>query len=106
MQNRDRKLTLSNLWLAILFFATLAYADESDQAIEEIVVVGSSSIQSRLGVTGSSSVIYDEEIRATGATHVNEILARVPGVWISRGSGQEHLAAIRSAVYTGAGACG
>jgi len=106
MQNRDRKLTLSNLWLAILFFATLAYADESDQAIEEIVVVGSSSIQSRLGETGSSSVIYDEEIRATGATHVNEILARVPGVWISRGSGQEHLAAIRSAVYTGAGACG
>ena len=31
---------------------------------------------------------------------------RVPGVWISRGSGQEHLTAIRSSVLTGAGACG
>ena len=41
-----------------------------------------------------------------GATHPSEALLRVPGVWVSRGSGQEHLTAIRSAVLTGAGACG
>src|SRR5690606_41694440 len=35
-----------------------------------------------------------------------EILARVPGTWISRGNGQEHLTAIRSPVFTGAGSCG
>ena len=40
------------------------------------------------------------------ATHPSEVLNRVPGVWVNRGSGQEHLTAIRSAVYTGSGACG
>ena len=77
-----------------------------DGIVEEIVVVESASIQSRLGDTGSSSVLLADEIQEIGATHINETLSRVPGVWISRGSGQEHLSAIRSPVYTGAGACG
>jgi iron complex outermembrane recepter protein len=33
-------------------------------------------------------------------------MVRVPGVWISRGSEQEHLTAVRSAVLSGPGACG
>jgi outer membrane receptor protein involved in Fe transport len=40
------------------------------------------------------------------ATHPSELLARMPGVWLSRGSGQESLLAIRSPVLTGLGACG
>ena len=40
------------------------------------------------------------------AQHPQQLLAPLPGVWISRGSGQEHLTAIRSPVFTGAGACG
>ena len=47
-----------------------------------------------------------EAIELTRANHVHELLVRVPGVWISRGSGHEHLTAIRSGVLTGAGACG
>jgi outer membrane receptor protein involved in Fe transport len=43
---------------------------------------------------------------ALGATHPNEALARVPGAWVSRGSGQEQLTAIRSPVLAGTGACG
>lgn len=82
------------------------HAEASERLVEEIVVVETASIQSRLGDSGSSSVLLADEIREIGATHVNETLSRVPGVWISRGSGQEHLAGIRSAVYTGAGACG
>lgn len=39
-------------------------------------------------------------------THANEVLARVPGAWASRGSGQEQLLALRSPVLTGPGACG
>jgi iron complex outermembrane recepter protein len=89
-----------------LIAAGVANGAGPDALIEEVVVVASSSIQARLGDTGSSSVLLAEEIRNIGATHINETLARVPGVWISRGSGQEHLSAIRSAVYTGAGACG
>lgn len=45
-------------------------------------------------------------IGPSAATHINEIAWRVPGAWISRGSGQEHLTAIRSPVLTGAGSCG
>ncbi len=33
-------------------------------------------------------------------------MQRVSGAWISRGSGQEHLTALRSPVLTGAGGCG
>jgi iron complex outermembrane recepter protein len=52
------------------------------------------------------SAIDSDAIALTGATHANEVLARVPGAWISRGSGQEQLTAIRSPVLTGVGACG
>ncbi|MEM7055060.1 MAG: TonB-dependent receptor, partial [Pseudomonadota bacterium] len=31
---------------------------------------------------------------------------RIPGAWLTRGSGQEHLTAIRSPLLTGAGGCG
>ena len=101
---------LASLFLPSLVGVCLAAGALADQAapgeIEEILVVETASIQARLGQTGSSSVILADEIREIGATHVNEVLARVPGLWVSRGSGQEHLTAIRSAVYTGAGACG
>jgi outer membrane receptor protein involved in Fe transport len=39
-------------------------------------------------------------------THANEALARIPGAWASRGSGQEQLLGLRSPVLTGPGACG
>lgn len=45
-------------------------------------------------------------IDLVGAAHPNELFARAPGAWVSRGSGQEHLTAIRSPILTGAGACG
>jgi len=46
------------------------------------------------------------EIDRVAATHASEVLNRLPGVWISRGSGQEQLTAIRSPVLSGVGACG
>ncbi len=64
----------------------------------------------RLSVTQSLSsslgVISPDEIRVTAPKHPNEVFDRIPGAWISTGSGQEHLSAIRSPVLTGAGACG
>jgi outer membrane receptor for Fe3+-dicitrate len=91
----------------ISFQVSGAYACETtpaaDQAIEEIVVQGISSLQQRLGEGGSISVIDAQTVKDVAATHPSEILNRVPGVWINRGSGQEHLTAIRSAVYTGFG---
>ncbi|MFM7119458.1 MAG: hypothetical protein ACKOZX_04260, partial [Gammaproteobacteria bacterium] len=74
--------------------------------LEEIVVQGDATLAQRLGSLGSRSVLDRSELQAIGATHVSEALVRVPGVWIARGSGQEHLTAIRSPVYAGLGACG
>lgn len=54
----------------------------------------------------SHSQVDAEQLALLGATHISEALANAPGVWISRGNGQEHLSAIRSPVLTGAGACG
>ncbi len=55
---------------------------------------------------GNRSVISADQIRQTAPHHPAELLNQLPGVWISRGDGQEHLTAIRSPVLTGPGACG
>ena len=97
---------------SLLVMPTILLADDAQETqvtgeiIEEVVVQGLSSLQRRLGESGSISVIDTQTVRDVAATHPSEVLNRVPGVWINRGSGQEHLTAIRSAVYTGSGACG
>ena len=70
---------------------------EQNESIEEVVVQGISSLQQRLEENGSISVIDAATVQNVGATHPSEVLNRVPGVWINRGSGQEHQTAIRSA---------
>lgn len=72
--------------------------------LEEIVVTG--SLADRVGDAGSVTVVDSAVLDLIRPTHINETLVRVPGAWVSRGSGQEHLTAIRSGVLTGAGACG
>lgn len=74
--------------------------------LEEIVVRAEASVAAMQGKTGSVTTVGADAVSLTRASHVHEIMVRVPGVWISRGSGQEHLTAIRSGVLTGAGACG
>ena len=77
-----------------------------DSKLEEVVVRAEASVVPSQGGVGSIAVVDDQAIELTRANHVHELLVRVPGVWISRGSGHEHLTAIRSGVLTGAGACG
>jgi iron complex outermembrane recepter protein len=74
--------------------------------IEEVVVFGDSALAEKLGRAGSWMALGKDEITAIGATNISETMSRFPGVWVVRGSGQEHLTAIRSAVLTGPGACG
>ena len=84
-----------------------ASAEEApERQLEEVVVHGNASVALRQGTVGSASTIDAKVVERTRASHPNELLARVPGVWITRGSGQEHLTAIRSGVYAGPGACG
>lgn len=89
-------LSLASVCLVGVCTPALAAADE------EIVVVGERSALE----PGAATSLDTEVIARVRPTHANELLSRVPGVWVSRGSGQEHLTAIRSGVLTGAGACG
>ena len=93
-----------------LVFAKAALASEADDQlddqVEEVVVRAAASVAESQGAAGSVTLVAEESIDLTRASHPHELLVRVPGVWISRGSGHEHLTAIRSGVLTGAGACG
>jgi iron complex outermembrane receptor protein len=83
----------------IIFFAVCSSQAEE---LETIVVTGT-----RAGtLPGSVTLLGESDVKTVGATHPSEIMQRVPGVWVSRGGGQEHLTALRSPVWTGAGACG
>ena len=79
---------------------------EGAPELEEVVVRADASVAASQGAVGSLAVVDGGDIELTRANHPSELLVRVPGVWISRGSGHEHLTAIRSGVLTGAGACG
>jgi iron complex outermembrane receptor protein len=90
-----------------LVFAAEAVADLDDDArLEPITVTATGRATPLADLAGNATRIDDDEIRLVGATHVSELLFRAPGAWIVRGSGQEHLTALRSPVLTGAGACG
>ena len=79
-------------WLsASLVIALASNVHGAETAIEEVVVTAGSSIQARLGQSGSGTVLTGKEIQQIGATHASEALNRVAGVWVNRGSGQEHL---------------
>lgn len=74
--------------------------------LEPVTVTATRWAQPATETVFSVTRIDADDIALTGATHPNELFSRVPGAWISRGSGQEHLTAIRSPVLSGAGACG
>ena len=74
---------------------------------EEVIIIEEKIISvSEWEETSSIYLIDKDKIEKTNPQHPSEILNQAPGVWISRGSGQEHLTAIRSPVLTGPGACG
>ena len=91
----------------IFFFFLSIIADRvAATNLEEIVVVASKT-QKTIGETaGSISVLTNEDLTDVSHVHINELLQRSPGVWISRGNGQESLTSVRSPVLTGAGSCG
>ena len=80
--------------------------DESNDELEEVVVQAQATVSVDHFAELTATVLDDESIGNIQAIHPNELMSQVPGVWISRNSGQEHLTAIRSGMLTGAGACG
>ena len=93
-------------YLALILLSTPALGQNEEQKIERITVTASRTGQNILDVAGNISWIDDKSLRLIEQQHINQALVRIPGGWISRGNGQEHLTAIRSPVLTGAGGCG
>ncbi len=111
MTHRYRQSSLP--WLLALGQCLLlpaVFAEDGDGAsadVEEIVVTARRRASNAGTVARSLSVLDLERLGGLpGQTHVQEALARVPGVNLQRGNGQEYLPALRSPVLTGAGACG
>ena len=74
--------------------------------IEEIVVTSQRRDQPLLQHAGNVTLVSADDIQNVGHQHIHELMTRLAGAWLSRGSGQEHLTAIRSPVLSGAGSCG
>ena len=105
-QPGTRRTILFAALLGMPFAAPAQQVNGADAAIEEIVVTSQRREQSREDHAGNIALLNADEIAAVGHQHIHELMTRVPGAWLSRGSGQEHLTAIRSPVLTGAGSCG
>lgn len=84
----------------------VAETSETPEQIETLVVTANRFTSVLNEVPASIALVDAEQLSQIAPIHINEALGRVPGVWISRGNGQEHLTAIRSPVLTGAGGCG
>jgi len=98
---------IATLFLAVLVQTSVEAAANLDETLQlPVVEVSSQRLKISESVNSSLSTLQADEIRLEAPKHPNEIFDRVPGAWISSGSGQEHLTAIRSPVLTGSGACG
>jgi outer membrane receptor protein involved in Fe transport len=91
---------------AFLLARPAAVVAASSDALEEVLVTATRRPVPALQVPLSIGQVGLEAITLVGSTHHAELLNRVAGVMIQRGSGQESLTAIRSPVLTGAGSCG
>ena len=90
-------------FLSIVFFSFLLSSEIEEELIVEARKIDSVSDWKE---EVSSTSLNSEEITLIDAQHPKQVFSRIPGIWISRGSGQEHLTSIRSPVLTGPGACG
>ena len=91
--------------LAAFFIAATATA--ADRTLpEEIVVTATRYPVAALDLAGNTARLDTERIELLNASHIHEITAEIPGTWITRGSGQESITAIRSPALTGPGSCG
>lgn len=84
----------------------MAESRRLNSSLDEIVVTSQRVPESLLSHAGNITNLASDAIGQVSHQHVHELMTRVPGTWVSRGSGQEHLTAIRSPVLTGAGSCG
>ncbi|NRB37533.1 MAG: TonB-dependent receptor [Pseudomonadales bacterium] len=93
--------TLHTVALLSSFFLYSTSLQAEDTPLEFVHITAKRTSDSSV----SLSVANIADIPFKQATHINELMNQSPGTWISRGSGQESLTAIRSPVLTGGGSC-
>jgi outer membrane receptor protein involved in Fe transport len=102
-----KSVLLMSLWASLPFQVQAASANEAAMDKIEVISISAAKKSQMLSeVPSSVSVVNRETLERIEAQHINQVLSRVAGTWISRGNGQEHLTAIRSPVLTGPGGCG
>ena len=101
--------TLSRQFLSVVVMLLLPVISSSVQSntLEENILVTASRVEENaMKLPLAWSTVNSETLQFIDPIHINEIMQRVPGAWISRGNGQESIIALRSPVLTGAGGCG
>jgi len=89
--------------IPLLLFAPAAWAQGTDDIIVNGIYDGQRDTKD---IAASLDVLSGAELEAIAPVHPAETLNTVAGVNIHRGSGQEHLTAIRSPVLTGGAGAG
>ena len=96
-----------NLLRFLYIFILLAIASSSHaNIVDEIVVTGTKNKSQILDISGNISFVDIEEIKFINPHNPSEVLNRTPGVFVSMGSGQEHLTSIRSPILSGGAGAG
>jgi iron complex outermembrane recepter protein len=87
-------------------FLLLGAAASQTLAQDVILVTGDRTGERREATALPITLLSIRDIEQTGAHHPAELINRVPGAFINRGNGAEHLTAIRSPVLTGGAGAG
>ncbi len=111
--------TIGAAWLGALLVAAPqgAFAQDdavpatddasSEETVEERFVITATRTEKAIDEqAGNTARLNTSDIEFAHADHAAEILNRLPGVFIHRGNGQEHLTSIRSPVLTGGAGAG
>ncbi|WOX05018.1 TonB-dependent receptor [Microbulbifer pacificus] len=77
-----------------------------ETSLETVEVIGKLTHKGSVADSIAGATLDVDTIAQRVPTHPAELINGLPGIWISRGDGQEHLTAIRSPVLSGAGSCG
>lgn len=100
------KADINRLLMASCISMALACTVHSADDLVEVVVSASRVETDRQREAMAISAVTDTQLRSISHSHITESFFLVPGGWISRHNGQEHLTALRSPVLTGGGSCG
>ncbi len=92
--------------VAIAGVCISAWADDSSIQLGNVIVTDTGMPVPVRILPDNTMRVSGNTLKLIGAKQPSQLLVTVPGAWITAGSGQENLMALRSPLLTGAGACG